>query len=79
MRVSTIVPGIVFAALAVQASAAASHGPKPNLPPKQEEAKALLACSQSVIDDLKRLKIPEDRALRFQGNVSAAITGARAI
>jgi hypothetical protein len=39
------------------------------LNPKQEEAKALLACAASVNDDLKRIKIPEDRALRFQGKV----------
>jgi hypothetical protein len=42
------------------------------LTPKQEEAKALLACAASVNDDLKRIKIPEDRALRFQGKVQEA-------
>lgn len=40
---------------------------------KQEEAQALEACAQSVIDKAKLLKIPEARELRFQGKVSQAI------
>ncbi|MFY9854204.1 MAG: peroxidase family protein, partial [Terracidiphilus sp.] len=39
---------------------------------KQEEAKALLACAQMVVDQLKELKIPDSRGLRFQGKVSEA-------
>ena len=42
------------------------------LSPKQEEAKALLACGQMVIDEAKVLKIPDTRELRFQGKVSKA-------
>jgi hypothetical protein len=37
-----------------------------------EEAKALLACGQMVIDQLKEIKIPNVRAQRFQGKVSEA-------
>jgi Animal haem peroxidase len=40
--------------------------------PKQEEIKALNACAQMVVDQLKMLKIPNTRALRFQGKVSEA-------
>jgi len=40
--------------------------------PKQEEAKALLACAQMVADELGVLKIPNARSLRFQGKVSEA-------
>ena len=39
---------------------------------KLEETKALLACGQSVADQLAALKIPNTRAARFQGKVSAA-------
>jgi hypothetical protein len=42
------------------------------LPPKQEEAKALAACAQMVVDRLNALKVPEDRSTRFQGRVSEA-------
>jgi hypothetical protein len=39
---------------------------------KQEEAKALLACAQMVIDEARVLKIPNVRGERFQGKVSEA-------
>jgi hypothetical protein len=39
---------------------------------KREEAKALVACAQAVADDLRVLKIPAERAGRFQGKVSEA-------
>jgi hypothetical protein len=39
---------------------------------KKEEAKALLACAQMVVDQLGELKIPDARALRFQGKVAQA-------
>lgn len=39
---------------------------------KAEEARALRNCAQMVIDQLQQLKIPNDRALRFQGKVSDA-------
>jgi hypothetical protein len=39
---------------------------------KQEEAKALAACAQMVVDELRVLKIPNERGLRFQGKVSEA-------
>ena len=41
---------------------------------KREETKALCACAQMVIDQLKDLKIPEARNLRFQGKTSEATT-----
>jgi hypothetical protein len=49
-------------------SQTSSHG----LAPKEEEAKALLACAHGVTDRLNTLKIPEARGLRFQGKVSEA-------
>jgi hypothetical protein len=39
---------------------------------KEEEAKALLACAQMVVDQLGMLKIPDDRSKRFQGKLSEA-------
>jgi hypothetical protein len=39
---------------------------------KEEEAKALLACAQMVNDELRVLKIPDERGVRFQGKVSDA-------
>jgi len=39
---------------------------------KQEEAKALAACAQTVVDQLHTLKIPNTRSLRFQGKLSEA-------
>jgi len=39
---------------------------------KGEEARALLACGQMVIDQLGALKIPTVRGLRFEGKVSQA-------
>ncbi len=40
---------------------------------KREEAKALLACARNVVDQLRLLKIPDDRAQRFQGKVTEAM------
>jgi hypothetical protein len=40
--------------------------------PKQEEAKALVGCAQMVVGNLRMLKIPDNRAQRFQGKVSEA-------
>jgi Animal haem peroxidase len=41
--------------------------------PKQEEAKALLACAQMVVEQVQLAHIPADRAPRFQGKVPEAI------
>jgi len=40
---------------------------------KKEEAKALLACARTVVDQLRLLKIPDDRAQRFQDKVTEAM------
>ena len=40
--------------------------------PRQQEAQSVFACAQMVVDQLKTLKIPEARGLRFQGKVSEA-------
>ena len=45
----------------------AQPNPSAALSAKREEAKALRACAQMVVDQLKELKIPTTRALRFQG------------
>ncbi len=42
------------------------------LSPKDEEAKALFACAQMVVDQLHMLKISDDRSQRFQGKLSEA-------
>jgi Animal haem peroxidase len=42
-------------------------------PPKEQEIRALNACAQMVVDQLKYLKIPNARGLRFQGKVSDAM------
>jgi hypothetical protein len=39
---------------------------------KREEAKALRACAQMVLDQLRDLKIPNTRDLRFEGKTSEA-------
>src|SRR6476620_6213292 len=49
-----------------------SQSPPQSTSPKQEEAKALLACAQMVVDELGVLKIPNARGLRFQGKISEA-------
>jgi hypothetical protein len=41
-------------------------------PDKQEEAKALLACAQMVVEQVRLLNIPDARAPRFQGKVPEA-------
>jgi hypothetical protein len=66
---------LVFAAgCLLQAQSNSSDQPATKAPSsgKQEEAKALNACAQMVIDELHTLKIPDNRALRFQGKVSEA-------
>jgi hypothetical protein len=40
---------------------------------KEEETKALLACAQMVVDQLRLVKIPDTRAPRFQGKVTEAM------
>lgn len=40
---------------------------------RAEEAKAFRACAQSVAEQVRLLKIPDDRAKRFQGKVSESI------
>ena len=44
----------------------------PETSARQEEAKALLACGQMVIDQLNTLNIPRVRGSRFQGKLSEA-------
>jgi hypothetical protein len=58
--------------LNAQTASAPSQSPSDETSPKQEEAKALLACAQMVADVLAQLKIPDTRAPRFQGKVSEA-------
>ena len=67
---------VFFAAgglLHAQGNPAADQSAVAALSPKQEEIKALNACAQMVIDQLKYLKIPNARDLRFQGKVSDAM------
>ena len=58
--------------LILHAIPAFSQSPSQDTSNKQEEAKALLACAQMVVDQLGALKIPDTRGLRFQGKVSEA-------
>src|ERR1035441_5964118 len=58
--------------LLLPAIPASSQSSSPETSNKQEEAKALLACAQMVVDQLGALKIPDTRGLRFQGNLSEA-------
>jgi hypothetical protein len=74
MRPRSLAPFIFTAAclLTAQTVPTASKS-SPSVPSgKQEEAKALLACAQMVVDELRVLKIPDERAVRFQGKVSEA-------
>jgi len=67
MRLLTATLMVVLAcALEAQATVPATNSAK------REEAKALRACAQMVIDHLKELKIPDSRDLRFQGKTSEA-------
>ena len=59
----------LLSAITVPASGQSSSGGTSD---KQEEAKALLACGQMVVDQLSALKIPDTRGPRFQGKVSEA-------
>jgi hypothetical protein len=63
---------ILSAAYMVNAQTAPSSSQGSADSGKQEEAKALLACAQMVVDELKVLKIPDLRGTRFQGKVSEA-------
>jgi len=58
--------------LHAQTAPAPSQQTPPAASGKAEEAKALLACAQMVVDQLKDLKIPDARGPRFQGKVSEA-------
>ena len=74
MRLRSLVPLLFATVCLLQAQ---STTPSPQTAPhvtsgKEEETKALLACGQSVIDELKVLKIPDRREKRFQGKVSEA-------
>ena len=74
MRSRNLAP-LLFAAVCVlsaQTVPSTSTSAPSKLSPKQEEAKALLACGKSVADELKVLKIPDERGTRFQGKVSEA-------
>ena len=73
MRLLGFAPFILATAclLHAQNTPTANQSSKPPSP-KEEEAKALLACGQMVSDELKVLKIPPDRGSRFQGKVSEA-------
>ncbi len=59
--------------------ACAQSAPSPDAKPaavpsgKAEEAKALLACAKTVLDQLALLKIPDAREKRFEGKVSESI------
>jgi hypothetical protein len=66
---------IILAAVCLplaQAIPSLSQSPSQVTSDKQEEAKALLACAQMVVDQFSALKIPDARGLRFQGRVSEA-------
>ncbi len=67
-------PAALAAAFLILAQTVPATSQIPSTPPssKQEEAKALRACAQMVVDQLKELKIPDSRGLRFQGKVSEA-------
>ena len=69
--------------LHAQAPATAAQDSPSTASDKLEEAKALVACAQMVSDQLRDLKIPANRAPRFQGKVSQAEAlcrgGARAV
>ncbi len=56
-----------------QTAPKASLSPSTLPSPKAEESKALLACGQIVVDQIKLLKIPDARGLRFEGKVSESI------
>lgn len=58
--------------LHAQTSPTLSQGSSGGLSPRQEEAKALVACGQMVLGQLSALKIPDNRASRFQGKVAEA-------
>ncbi len=58
--------------LVAQTSLASNQASSSAPTDKGEEAKALLACAQMVNDQLKDIKIPNERGLRFQGKVSEA-------
>ncbi len=58
--------------LTAQAIPAFSQNASPATSGKDEEAKALAACAQAVIDQAILLKVPGAQDLRFQGKVSEA-------
>lgn len=58
--------------LGISANLATGQNTQPTATDKQEETKALLACAQMVQDELRALKIPDQRGPRFQGKVSEA-------
>jgi Animal haem peroxidase len=70
-----IVAFMVLAAgclLQAQSNSAANQNGPQTPSGKQEEAKALNACAQMVVDELHTLRIPNTRGLRFEGKVSEA-------
>ena len=74
MRLPCLVPFMLAAVclLPAQTVPAPDQGSSSAPSGKAEEAKALLACAQMVIDQFSALKIPDARGLRFQGKVSEA-------
>ena len=74
MKPSRVLPFLLAAAcvLSAQTAPAPLQAQTSTTSDKGEEAKALLACGQMVVDQLKDLKIPNPRGLRFQGKVSQA-------
>ena len=74
MRLRSLAPFMlaVASSLIGQNVSAQNQGAPPIPADKGEEARALLACGQMVIDQLGALKIPNDRDFRFKGKVSQA-------
>ena len=67
-------PAVLTAACLLHAQTAPAPAGKSTgtASPKEQEAKALAACAQMVVDQLHALKIPVTRGTRFEGKVSEA-------
>jgi hypothetical protein len=74
MRSSSFAPVIFIAACLLTAQTVPIANKSPSAIPsgKRKEAKALAACAQMVVDELRVLKIPKEHGTRFQGKVSEA-------
>jgi len=85
MTLRSLVPLALAAVCMLQAQTVPTANQSASSAPsaKEEEAKALFACAQMVVDQASYLKIPDARGKRFEGKVSEAIAlcrgGAQAI